>query len=90
MEKKSPKLMNTIMLLLLLLLLFFFFFFSGCNRPLGVESGKIEDTEMQTSFPQGREPQNARLNAKGTSVQMNSRHNEWIGVDLLNVSTVTG
>ncbi|XP_074178552.1 coagulation factor V isoform X2 [Rhinolophus sinicus] len=71
---------------------------NGCSTPLGMESGKIENTQITaSSFKKSWwgdywEPSRARLNAQGrvNAWQAKANNNkQWLQIDLLKVKKIT-
>ncbi|XP_036199955.1 coagulation factor V [Myotis myotis] len=71
---------------------------NGCSTPLGLESGKIEDTQITaSSFKKSWwgdywEPSRARLNAQGrvNAWQAKANNNkQWLQIDLLKIKKIT-
>ncbi|XP_066287775.1 uncharacterized protein [Branchiostoma lanceolatum] len=63
---------------------------SGCSSPLGMKSGAIRDGQISASSSLIR-PRNARLDRINGEWRANvNNQNQWLQVDLLNRTTVTG
>jgi len=62
---------------------------SGCTFPLGMENSQISDSQL-TSSSNSNNPSRGRLYADSSWCSVTTSSSEYVQVDLIRVTTVTG